>query len=166
MPKPSEIMCPKCGQPMWDNRFNKQKPTAPDLKCSNKECKWGLVKGARVALEGNNLIIDGSWVSGHFVTGIWLSQSKKQEFSNTLDKSTFDQKDKIERNQRRWATSVLGAIEYMGRQQGKTFTEFSTFEIEFSKIASMIFHWTPINNQDNPTSGIDEDSIDVKDIPF
>lgn len=30
--------CPTCGGDMWDNRYTKLNPKAPDFKCKNKEC--------------------------------------------------------------------------------------------------------------------------------
>lgn len=37
-PAPVERKCPKCGGPMWDNRFDKRNPRQPDFKCKNKDC--------------------------------------------------------------------------------------------------------------------------------
>lgn len=45
----SEVMCPKCGGLMWDNRATKKNPKAPDYKCRDKACD-GVVwppKGAK-----------------------------------------------------------------------------------------------------------------------
>ena len=34
--------CPKCGGAMWDNREGKTNPKAPDFKCKNKACGFGV----------------------------------------------------------------------------------------------------------------------------
>jgi hypothetical protein len=34
----TEASCPKCGGMMFDNRFNKRNPKAPDFKCKNRAC--------------------------------------------------------------------------------------------------------------------------------
>lgn len=34
--------CPKCGGPMWDNREGKTNPKAPDFKCKNRACGFGV----------------------------------------------------------------------------------------------------------------------------
>ena len=38
------MVCPKCGSDVWDNAEKKAagtyKPTAPDLKCKNRDCDW------------------------------------------------------------------------------------------------------------------------------
>ena len=33
--------CTKCGGPVWDNRYDKQNPKAPDWKCKDKACTDG-----------------------------------------------------------------------------------------------------------------------------
>jgi hypothetical protein len=35
--------CPVCGGGMWDNRDSKRKPTQPDFKCKDKDCRDGAV---------------------------------------------------------------------------------------------------------------------------
>jgi hypothetical protein len=37
-PAANEVVCPKCGGRMWDNRGKKTNPKAPDFKCKNKSC--------------------------------------------------------------------------------------------------------------------------------
>ena len=34
----TEVRCPKCGGPTWDNRASKKNPKAPDYKCRDKSC--------------------------------------------------------------------------------------------------------------------------------
>lgn len=34
----SEVQCPKCGGPCWDNRVGKKNPKAPDFKCRDRSC--------------------------------------------------------------------------------------------------------------------------------
>lgn len=35
---PVNMVCPKCGSEMWDNRGKKTNPKAPDFKCKNQDC--------------------------------------------------------------------------------------------------------------------------------
>ena len=40
--------CPKCGGPMWDNRFSKRNAKAPDFKCRNRSCTGVIWPNRRV----------------------------------------------------------------------------------------------------------------------
>lgn len=38
MNEQEEVVCPKCGGRMWDNRDSKRNPKSPDFKCRQRAC--------------------------------------------------------------------------------------------------------------------------------
>lgn len=46
-----EPSCPKCGGRMWDNRFSKRNPKAPDFKCRERSCD-GVIWPPRNGTQG------------------------------------------------------------------------------------------------------------------
>lgn len=77
--------CPACGSEMWDNRPKKAsgvfKPTAPDFKCKNPDCKhveWPEKKdGAPAKKAPAPSPRAGAWDEVHAIYGRALAEAKK-----------------------------------------------------------------------------------------
>lgn len=89
----ADVVCEKCGGPVYDNRGNKTNPRSPDLKCKDSSCgwkKWPAKLGGGAKAEPKPVVPLADISKEYLATVLWFAkQLAKVDATELPTKPTF-----------------------------------------------------------------------------